>query len=83
MTKTTYKSSGVDIDKANAFVNAIGGLVASTHSKSVIKRKGAFGGLFELNKQTYKNPVLVSSTDGVGTKLLLAQQFNIHHTLSI
>ncbi|MCK4882052.1 MAG: phosphoribosylformylglycinamidine cyclo-ligase, partial [Candidatus Omnitrophica bacterium] len=70
MKKTTYKSSGVDINKANAFVKAIKSDVASTTGASVIRRKGAFGGLFALAKGQYKNPVLVSSTDGVGTKLL-------------
>ena len=69
----TYKTSGVDVDKANHFVNAIKGYVASTQNASVLKRKRSFGALFALNPKGYKNPVLVSSTDGVGTKLLLAK----------
>ena len=79
--KLTYKSSGVNIKKADDFVKAI--------KSSVPKRGGsgvsAFGSLFDLSvfKKSYKNPVLVSSTDGVGTKLLLAQKFNIHHTVGI
>ncbi len=83
MKKTTYKSSGVDINKANAFVKAIKSDVASTTGTSVICRKGAFGGLFALAKGQYKNPVLVSSTDGVGTKLLVAQAVGKHDTVGI
>ena len=83
MKKTTYKSSGVDINKANAFVRAIKGDVASTIGLSVIRRKGAFGGLFALTKGQYKSPVLVSSTDGVGTKLLIAQTAGKHDTVGI
>jgi len=81
--KTTYKSSGVNIDKANQFVNAIKSDIKKTLSPAVLKREGAFGGLYELSKAAYKQPVLVSSTDGVGTKLLLAQQFGIHDTVGI
>lgn len=83
MMKTlTYKSSGVDIDKANAFVGGIQGMMAATMSKSVLQRKGAFGGLFELRGK-FKNPVLVSSTDGVGTKLLIAKAARKHDTVGI
>ena len=61
MTKSaTYKTSGVDIDKANAFVKKIKGFMTSTMSPFVLKRKGAFGGLFALDTGKYKNPVLVS-----------------------
>ncbi len=83
MASKTYKSSGVDIDKANKFVDAIKGDIKKTMSAGVLKRDGAFGGLFELAKGQYKNPVIVSSTDGVGTKLLLAQKHGIHHTVGI
>lgn len=83
MTGATYKNSGVDITKANAFIKAISGDVASTIGASVIRRKGAFGGLFALTKGRYKNPVLVSSTDGVGTKLLVAQAAGKHDTVGI
>jgi phosphoribosylformylglycinamidine cyclo-ligase len=82
MKKITYKSSGVDIDKANVFIKAIQRDVASTVNASVIQRKGSFGGLFALAGR-YKNPVLVSSTDGVGTKLLIAQALNKHDTVGI
>ncbi|MGE0268820.1 MAG: phosphoribosylformylglycinamidine cyclo-ligase [Candidatus Omnitrophota bacterium] len=81
--KTTYKSSGVDISKANQFVDAIKSDIKNTLGPAVLKREGAFGGLYELSRSGYKNPVLVSSTDGVGTKLLLAQQFGIHDTVGI
>jgi len=83
MPKITYKSSGVDIGKAKAFVKAIKRDVASTIGKSVIQRNGAFGGLFAFAKSGYKNPVLVSSTDGVGTKLLVAQLLAKHDTVGI
>jgi phosphoribosylformylglycinamidine cyclo-ligase len=83
MKRITYKSSGVDIDKANAFLKAVGPSIKSSLTKDVIRRPGAFGGLFALDHQQYKNPVLVSSTDGVGTKLLIAQQLNHHSTVGI
>ena len=83
MKKVTYKSSGVDIQKANAFVKAIKKDVRSTMDSSVLQRKGAFGGLYALTKGKYKNPVLVSSTDGVGTKLLIAQALGKHDTIGI
>ena len=83
MSKITYKTSGVDIDKANAFVKAIKKDVRSTDGVFVIHRKGAFGGLFALAKREFKNPVLVSSTDGVGTKLLIAQMVGKHDTVGI
>ena len=79
----TYKQAGVDIDKANVFVKAIQKDVKSTLTKNVLLRKGSFGGLFGLDTLRYKNPVLVSSTDGVGTKLLLAQKHGIHNTVGI
>ena len=79
----TYKTSGVDIAKANTFVKAIKKDVASTMSASVLQRKGAFGGLYALAQDQCTNPVLVSSTDGVGTKLLVAQAHNKHNTVGI
>ncbi len=83
MKKFTYKTSGVDIAKANIFVKAIGADVKKTQSAAVLHREGAFGGLFALDNKKYKNPVLVSSTDGVGTKLLLAQSMGVHDTVGI
>ncbi len=81
--KITYRSSGVDIDQANAFVRAIGRSVATTQGPAVIKRKGAFAGLYELFQSGLRNPVLVSSTDGVGTKLLIAKHLHQHDTVGI
>jgi len=83
MTGVTYKASGVDINKANAFVKAISSDVKSTQGKGVLDRKGAFGGLFALPVKGYTQPVLVSSTDGVGTKLLVAQALGKHDTVGI
>ncbi len=77
----TYKNSGVDIRKADAFIGAIKGLVASTRQAGVMDRTRAFGSLFELG--ACKKPVLVSSTDGVGTKLLIASHVGKHDTVGI
>lgn len=79
----TYKKSGVDINKANAFVKAITPLVKSTKTEGALGHIGGFGGFFELKLKKYKNPVLVSSTDGVGTKLKIAQQVNKHNSVGI
>ena len=83
MSKITYKTAGVDIHQANVFVKSIQGLMKATSSPAVIKDRGAFGSLFSLDVKKYKNPVLVSSTDGVGTKLLIAQAVNQHDTVGI
>ncbi|MFH0755000.1 MAG: phosphoribosylformylglycinamidine cyclo-ligase [Candidatus Omnitrophota bacterium] len=79
--KLTYKDSGVDIRKADEFVSAIKGLVASTRKPGVMDKTRAFGSLFELG--AFKQPVLVSSTDGVGTKLLIANHVGRHDTVGI
>ncbi|MCD4781075.1 MAG: phosphoribosylformylglycinamidine cyclo-ligase [Candidatus Omnitrophica bacterium] len=81
--KLTYKSSGVDIDKANQFVRLIKKDVAKTFSGAVLQRKGSFGSLYALDDKKVKDPVLVSSTDGVGTKLIIAQKYGVHHTVGI
>jgi len=83
MNKITYKSSGVDVKKANVFVDSIQDLGKRTITSGVLKRKGSFGSLFALDKSSCKNPVLVSSTDGVGTKLLIANLVNRHDTVGI
>jgi phosphoribosylformylglycinamidine cyclo-ligase len=77
----TYKDSGVDIRKADEFIGAIRGLVRSTRNAGVMDRTRAFGSLYELGR--YRAPVLVSSTDGVGTKLLLASSTGKHDTVGI
>ncbi|MFH1645115.1 MAG: phosphoribosylformylglycinamidine cyclo-ligase [Candidatus Omnitrophota bacterium] len=79
----TYKSSGVDIEKGNLFVKKISSLVKSTSTSGVISDIGSFGGLFGLEAKKYKNPVLVSSTDGVGTKLMIAQKLGWHKGVGV
>ncbi|MRR33506.1 phosphoribosylformylglycinamidine cyclo-ligase [bacterium] len=81
--KVTYKDAGVDIDSGNSFVNIIKPLVKSTYRPEVIADLGGFGGLFSLNASKYRNPVLVSGTDGVGTKLKLAFMADRHDTVGI
>lgn len=68
----TYKKAGVDIDKANLFVKKIVPLVEETYTKDTLGTIGHFGGFFKADFSGMKDPVLVSSTDGVGTKLLVA-----------
>ena len=77
----TYKDSGVDIKAGSKFIELIKENVKSTYIPGVMGDIGGFGGLFELAK--YKNPVLVSGTDGVGTKLKLAFLANKHDTIGI
>ena len=79
----SYRDAGVDIDAGNELVEKIKGSVASTKRPGVMGSLGGFGGLFELPLDRYKNPVLVSGTDGVGTKLKLAIQLNKHDTIGI
>ena len=79
--KLTYKDAGVDITAGNNFVELIKKSVKSTYIPGVMGDIGGFGGLFELAK--YKNPVLVSGTDGVGTKLKLAFMLDKHDTIGI
>ncbi|MBF0619548.1 MAG: phosphoribosylformylglycinamidine cyclo-ligase [Candidatus Omnitrophica bacterium] len=80
--KLTYKIAGVDIEKADAFVSAIKGMVQSTRVPGVMDKTKAFGSLFALPKG-YQAPILVSSTDGVGTKLLIAKHVGKHNTVGI
>ncbi|MGB9081120.1 MAG: AIR synthase related protein, partial [Desulfuromonadaceae bacterium] len=79
----TYKDSGVDIAAGNKFVNLIKPLVKATSRPEVLADIGGFGGLFSLNTSKYKNPVLVSGTDGVGTKLKGAFLADRHDTVGI
>ncbi len=76
--RLSYKDSGVDISKGNLFVRQIAPMAASTKKSQVLCDIGSFGGLFAIDKSKYKEPVLVSSTDGVGTKLLIAQSLGVH-----
>ncbi len=77
----TYKDAGVDIDAGNASVELIKESVKSTYRKEVLGDLGGFGGLFALDTKKYKNPVLISGTDGVGTKLKIAFMLNRHDTI--
>jgi len=81
--RITYKDAGVDIEAGNSFVNMIKPLVKSTFRPEVMAEIGGFGGLFSLNSAKYKNPVLVSGTDGVGTKLKIAFMADRHDTVGI
>ena len=81
-TGMTYRDAGVDIDAGNALVERIKPLVKRSFRPEVMGGLGGFGALFDLSGK-YKEPVLVSGTDGVGTKLKLAQQLNRHDTIGI
>lgn len=83
MDELTYKAAGVDIDRGDALVKSIRGMAKSANRAGVLGDIGGFGGLFRLNAKRYKDPVLVSSTDGVGTKLKIAQRLNQHDTIGI
>ncbi|MDD5577782.1 MAG: phosphoribosylformylglycinamidine cyclo-ligase [Methylobacter sp.] len=78
-----YKSAGVDIEAGNELVERIKPIAAKTRTAGVMAGLGGFGSLFELPWERYQNPVLVSGTDGVGTKLKLAVELNIHNTIGI
>ena len=79
----TYKDAGVDIDAGNTLVERIKPLVAKTSRKEVLAGLGGFGGLFAIPPDRYREPVLVSGTDGVGTKLKLAKQLGRHDTIGV
>ncbi len=81
--KSSYKDAGVDIDSANLFIEKIKPLIKSTFRKEVKGTIGDFAGIFNLDTARYKTPLLVSSTDGVGTKLRIAQMMNKHDTIGI
>lgn len=83
MKRLTYKKSGVDIAKATIFKKKIKPLVKKSFSKEVLRGIGGFGSFFEFPKGKFKNPILVSSSDGVGTKLKIAVLANKHDTVGI
>jgi len=77
----TYADAGVDIDRANRTKKRIKYLAHKTFTRSVLSEIGGFGGLFAVDKQKWVDPVLVSSVDGVGTKLRIAFEMDVHHTI--
>ncbi len=81
--KSKYLEAGVDIDKGNAFVKSIKDIISATHQRGVINEIGGFSSLFSIDKDRYESPVLVSSTDGVGTKLAVAALCQKHDTIGI
>lgn len=80
---TTYRDAGVDIQRGDEFVKRIGPLVRSTFRPEVMGDLGGFGGLFRFPSDRYREPILVSGTDGVGTKVKLARMMNRHDTIGI
>ncbi len=79
----SYKDAGVDIDAGNLAVQKMKGYVQSTYRPEVLTDLGSFAGLFQLDISKYKQPVLLSGTDGVGTKLKVAQILDKHDTIGI
>ena len=80
--KISYKTSGVDIALGEKLVKKIKPLAKKTFRKEVINEIGGFSSLFDIPKN-YENPVLVSSTDGVGTKIEIAEMMNNHKSIGI
>lgn len=79
----TYESAGVNKHEGYNEVNLIKKFIKNTYTPGVLSDLGGFSGLFELDKSKYENPVLVSGTDGVGTKVKIAQLMDIHDTVGI
>src|SRR4029077_8156765 len=78
---TGYRDAGVDIDAGNETVRRIKSIARSTFTPGVLSELGSFGGLFRLNTDRYREPVLVSSADGVGTKLKVAFMTGRHDSV--
>ena len=83
MKRFSYKDAGVDIKKGDSFVQMIKPMVESTFRPEVLTKIGGFAGCVSLNLERYKKPILVSSTDGVGTKLKIAFMMDRHDTVGI
>jgi phosphoribosylformylglycinamidine cyclo-ligase len=81
MKQKAYAAAGVDIDLGNKVKSTLPALLASTHRREVLGKVGGFGGLFALDVKKYRQPILVSSVDGVGTKLKLAFAMDRHDTI--
>ncbi|MDX1519458.1 MAG: phosphoribosylformylglycinamidine cyclo-ligase [Gammaproteobacteria bacterium] len=78
-----YEEAGVSIDRGNALINRIRSSAVSTHNRGVMGSLGGFGALFDLSRFDFKDPVLVSGTDGAGTKIKLAIDQGIHNSIGI
>ena len=83
MSSLTYKDSGVDITKGNDLIEKIKPIAKATSRPGVLEGLGGFGAMFEIPLNKYQNPVLISGTDGVGTKLKVAEMLNQHNTIGI
>ncbi len=83
MSSLTYKDSGVDITKGNDLIEKIKPIAKATSRPGVLEGLGGFGAMFEIPLNKYQNPVLISGTDGVGTKLKVAETLNQHNTIGI
>src|SRR5947209_13834085 len=81
MKQKAYAAAGVDIDLGNKVKATLPQLLASTHRREVLGKVGGFGGLFALDLKKYREPILVSSVDGVGTKLKIAFAMDKHDTI--
>lgn len=81
MTKVTYKKAGVNLAVSDKAKESIKGMVRSTFSKNVLEDVGLFGGFYELDANKFKQPVLVASIDGVGTKIKIAHMMGVYHTI--
>jgi len=77
----TYADAGVDIERATRTKQRVKFLAQKTFNRAVLSEIGGFGGMFAIDKKKYREPVLVSSVDGVGTKLKVAFEMNLHHTV--
>jgi len=80
-TSITYADSGVDIDRADRAKQRIKYLAHRTFTRGVVSEIGGFGGMFAIDRKKFREPILVSSVDGVGTKLKVAFMMNLHHTV--
>ena len=83
MSSLTYKDAGVDITKGNDLIEQIKPIAKSTIRPGVLAGLGGFGAMFEIPLDRFQNPVLISGTDGVGTKLKVAEMLNKHDTIGI
>jgi phosphoribosylformylglycinamidine cyclo-ligase len=79
----SYRDAGVDIDAGNELVERIKPAVQSTLRPEVLTGLGGFGGIFQLDREKWRQPLLVSGTDGVGTKLMLARDMGRHDSIGI